>query len=130
MTKKTMKIRALTSSYAGITRIRFKGPEATLRLCISAGLVSSAPAILLHCDLLGIAISWQSMLLDYVVAYTLVFLCGFGAGRKLGWLWGTLLGSFGRWVSLTLSGGAFYFPVFFLQTLLFSRCDPASKPSP
>lgn len=36
------------SSYAGITRIRFKGPEATLRLCISAGLVSSAPVILLH----------------------------------------------------------------------------------
>ena len=53
----------------------------------------------------GISISWQSMLLDYVVAYTLVFLCGFAAGKKLGWLWGTMLGSFGRWVSLTLSGG-------------------------
>ena len=39
----------------------------------------------------GIALSWQSMLLDYVVAYTLVFLCGFAAGKKLGWLWGTLL---------------------------------------
>lgn len=32
----------------------------------------------------GIALSWQSMLLDYVVAYTLVFLCGFAAGEEAG----------------------------------------------
>lgn len=57
----------------------------------------------------GIAISWQSMLLDYVVAYTLIFLCGFAAGKKLGWLWGTVLGNFGRWVSLTLSGGLLWY---------------------
>lgn len=57
----------------------------------------------------GIAITWQSMLLDYVVAYALVFLCGFAAGRKLGWLWGTILGTFGRWVSLTLSGGLIWY---------------------
>lgn len=57
----------------------------------------------------GIAISWQSMLLDYVVAYTLIFLCGFAAGKKLGWFWGTVLGSFGRWVSLTLSGGLLWY---------------------
>ena len=57
----------------------------------------------------GLAISWQSMLLDYVVAYALVFLCGFAAGKKLGWLWGTVLGSFGRWVSLTLSGGLLWY---------------------
>ncbi len=57
----------------------------------------------------GVAISWQSMLLDYVVAYTLVFLCGFAAGKKLGWLWGTILGGFGRWVSLTLSGGLLWY---------------------
>ena len=43
----------------------------------------------------GIALSWQSMLLDYVVAYTLVFLCGFAAGKKLGWLWGTILAGLG-----------------------------------
>ena len=49
------------------------------------------------------------MLLDYVLAYTLVFLCGFGAGKKWGWLWGTVLGSFGRWVSLTLSGGLLWY---------------------
>ena len=57
----------------------------------------------------GIAISWQSMLLDYVVAYALVFLCGFAAGKKLGWLWGTVLGSLGRFVSLTLSGGLVWY---------------------
>ena len=57
----------------------------------------------------GIALSWQSMLLDYVVAYTLVFLCGFAAGKKLGWLWGTILAGLGRWVSLTLSGGLLWY---------------------
>lgn len=57
----------------------------------------------------GLAISWQSMLLDYVVAYTLIFLCGFAAGKKLGWLWGTVLGTLGRWVSLTLSGALLWY---------------------
>ena len=57
----------------------------------------------------GFAIGWQSMLLDYVVAYTLVALAGFAAGKKLGWLWGTVLGTFGRWVSLTLSGGLIWY---------------------
>ena len=49
------------------------------------------------------------MLLDYVIAYALVFLCGFAATKKLGWLWGTVLGSFGRWISLTLSGGLLWY---------------------
>lgn len=57
----------------------------------------------------GISISWQSMLLDYIVAYTLVFLCGFAAGKKGGWLWGTILANFGRFVSLTLSGGLLWY---------------------
>ena len=57
----------------------------------------------------GLAISWQSMLLDYVVAYALIFLCGFAAGKKLGWLWGTVLGSLGRWISLTLSGALVWY---------------------
>lgn len=57
----------------------------------------------------GIAISWQSMVLDYVLAYTLVFLCGFAAGRKLGWLWGTVLGNLGRWVPMTLAGGLLWY---------------------
>ena len=57
----------------------------------------------------GISISWQSMLLDYVVAYTLVFLCGFAAGKKLGWAWGTVLAGLGRWLSLTLSGALLWY---------------------
>lgn len=57
----------------------------------------------------GIAISWQSMQLDYVVAYTLVFPCGFAAGKKLGWLWGTLIATPGRWLSLTLSGALLWY---------------------
>ena len=52
---------------------------------------------------------WQSMLLDYVVAYTLVFPCGFAAGKKLGWLWGTLIATPGRWLSLTLSGALLWY---------------------
>lgn len=57
----------------------------------------------------GISISWQSMLLDYVVANTLIGLAGVGAGKKLGWVWGTVLGTFGRFVSLFLSGGLLWY---------------------
>lgn len=57
----------------------------------------------------GIAITWQSMLLDYVVAYTLVFPCGFASGKRLGWLWGTLIATPGRWLSLTLSGALLWY---------------------
>ena len=57
----------------------------------------------------GLAISWQSMLLDYVLAYTLIFLCGFAAGRKGGWLWGTVIGTIGRWVSMTLAGALVWY---------------------
>ena len=57
----------------------------------------------------GIAISWQSMLMDYVVAETALGLCGFAAGKKLGWLWGVVLGTFGRFVSLWLSGGLLWY---------------------
>ena len=57
----------------------------------------------------GIAISWQSMLLDYVAAEALIGLCGFAAGRRYGWLWGAVLGTFGRWVSLTVSGGLLWY---------------------
>ena len=57
----------------------------------------------------GIAISWQSMLLDYVVAETLVGFCSFAAGKKGGWIWGVLLGTFGRFLSLLLSGGLLWY---------------------
>ena len=57
----------------------------------------------------GIAISWQSMLLDYVVAETLLGFCGFAAGKKGGWLWGVVLGTFGRFLSLWMSGGLIWY---------------------
>lgn len=57
----------------------------------------------------GIAISWQSMLLDYVVADTLIGFAGFAAGKKYGWIWGTVVGTFGRFVSLVLSGGLLWY---------------------
>ncbi len=57
----------------------------------------------------GIAISWQSALLDYILAYTLVFVCGFAAGKKLGWLWGTVLGTIGRCFSNTLAGALLWY---------------------
>ena len=72
----------------------------------------------------GIALSWQSMLLDYVVAYTLVFLCGFAAGKKLGWLWGTILAGLGRWVSLTLSGGLLWYMYMPEEFLGLPMVDP------
>ena len=67
---------------------------------------------------------WQSMLLDYVVAYTLVFLCGFAAGKKLGWLWGTILAGLGRWVSLTLSGGLLWYMYMPEEFLGLPMVDP------
>ena len=39
------------TSYAGITRIRFKGPEAALCLCISAGNGSQRPCVGVFCGL-------------------------------------------------------------------------------
>ena len=39
----------------------------------------------------GIAISWQSMVLDYVGCNMMTGLCGLGCGRKGGWLWGPVL---------------------------------------
>ena len=71
----------------------------------------------------GFAIGWQSMLLDYVVAYTLVGLTGFAAGKKGGWIWGTVLGTAGRFVSLLLSGAIIwgeYMPETFMSLTMTS----------
>ena len=65
----------------------------------------------------GYAYTWQSMILDYLVAYTPVGLAGLFKGIKLGFLPGTVLGVFIRFVSLTLSGvyvWAEYMPETFL----------------
>lgn len=52
----------------------------------------------------GFAITWQSMLLDYVAAYTLVGFAGFAAGKKLSWVWAAIIGNLGRFVSIYLAG--------------------------
>ena len=52
----------------------------------------------------GYAFTWQSMLLDYLVAYTPIGLAGLFKGMKLGFLPGSILGVGIRYVSLTLSG--------------------------
>ena len=65
----------------------------------------------------GIAISWQSMFLDYLLAETLLGFCGFAAGKRGGWIWGVVLGTFGRFLSLLLSGALIwhmYMPEVFL----------------
>lgn len=65
----------------------------------------------------GYAYTWQSMLLDYLVAYTPLGLAGIFKGKKLGFLPGTVIGVFLRYASLTLSGvyvWAEYMPETFL----------------
>lgn len=130
MTQKSTKIRALTEGAIMIAAATVLGYFRLFRFPFGGSIDLALVPILVYClrwgpkySLMccfvngvlqyflggGIAISWQSMLLDYVVAYMLVFLCGFGAGRKFGWLWGTILGSFGRWIPLTLSGGLLWY---------------------
>ena len=65
----------------------------------------------------GYAYTWQSMLLDYLVAYTPIGLAGLFKGVKLGFIPGSILGVGIRYISLTLSGvyvWAEYMPETFL----------------
>ena len=67
----------------------------------------------------GIAIGWQSILGDYVVACTLIGLAGFGKQMKgtTGVVVGTLLGCLGRFLSLWVTGATLwgeYMPESFL----------------
>ena len=101
MTQKATKVRALTEGaimiaaatvlgYLRIFRFPFGGSVDLALVPILVYCLRWGPKYSLLCCFVngvlqyflggGIAISWQSMLLDYVVAYTLVFLCGFGAG--------------------------------------------------
>lgn len=57
----------------------------------------------------GIAIGWQSILGDYVLALTGLGLAGLGKGRgTAGLVWGTLLGCFGRFLSLWVTGAVLW----------------------
>ena len=46
----------------------------------------------------GFALGWQSIIGDYLVAFTVLGLAGLFRGRKLGVFWGTLVGSAARFL--------------------------------
>ncbi len=46
----------------------------------------------------GFAIGWQSIIGDYLLAFTVLGLAGLVKGRKLGVFWGTLIGGFARFL--------------------------------
>ena len=56
----------------------------------------------------GFAASWQSILLDYSGAYMMLGLAGLCKGKKLGVVWGSLLGGLGRFVVHYISGVTIY----------------------
>lgn len=66
----------------------------------------------------GIAIGWQSILGDYVIACTLIGLSGLGAGKGLpGIVLGAILGCLGRFASIWVTGATLwgeYMPETFL----------------
>ncbi len=51
---------------------------------------------------------WASILLDYVVAFAAIGFAGFGKGRPGGVYWGSVLGSFARFVVHFISGITIY----------------------
>ena len=92
----------------------------------------------------GIALSWQSMLLDYLAAFTPLGLAGLFKGRTWGIFAGTVVGcagrflvhyisgvtiykilvGLGRWVSLTLSGGLLWYMYMPEEFLGLPMVDP------
>ncbi len=46
----------------------------------------------------GFAISWQSIVGDYLLAFTVLGLAGLMKGKRLGAFWGTLIGGFARFL--------------------------------
>lgn len=56
----------------------------------------------------GIAISWQSLLLDYLLAFTPLGLCGLFRGREYGIFPGAVLGAFVRFLVHYYSGITIY----------------------
>lgn len=57
----------------------------------------------------GIAIGWQSILGDYVIACTVIGLAGVGKGRGIsGYILGAALGCLGRFVSVWVTGATLW----------------------
>lgn len=51
---------------------------------------------------------WQSILGDYIIAYSVLGMAGLFRGRRYGFFWGTLLGGVLRYLSSYLTGAAFW----------------------
>lgn len=56
----------------------------------------------------GYALNWQSLILDYSGAFMMLGLAGVFKGKKMGIVWGSLLGGFGRFVVHYISGITIY----------------------
>ena len=56
----------------------------------------------------GIAIGWQSILGDFVIAYTVLGLAGLFKGKKNGIYWGSLLGTFLRFLVHYVTGATLW----------------------
>ena len=69
----------------------------------------------------GFAIGWQSIVGDYLLAFTVLGLAGLMKGKKLGVFWGTLIGGFARFLVHYMVGAtiwAAYMPdTFFGMTM-------------
>lgn len=56
----------------------------------------------------AVAYSWVSIILDYIVAFMPLCLCGLGKGKPGGLFWGSALGAFGRFLIHFISGITIY----------------------
>jgi thiamine transporter len=74
-----------------------------------AGVLAGVVFGLLHMLMDGAyAWGWQSMLLDYLVAFGALGLAGLGRSKKGGIFWGSLIGCFARFVVHFISGVTIY----------------------
>ena len=56
----------------------------------------------------AVSYGWASILLDYILAFMPLCLCGLGKGKPGGIFWGSVLGAFGRFVIHFISGITIY----------------------
>ena len=56
----------------------------------------------------GFALGWQSIIGDYLLAYTALGLAGLFSKRKFGFFWGTLVGSLARFVVAWVVGATIW----------------------
>ena len=80
-----------------------------VRWGIGPGVLAGFAFGVLHMFMDGaVAWGWQSMLLDYMVAFAALGLAGVGYRKKGGIIWGSLVGCFARFVVHFISGVTIY----------------------